>query len=436
MKTWMRWLLGLALGVMLAAGVLGYGLWKTLQPAEGEWNETVNVGPFKVRVSMPAVLSLATHPITLRLLEDRTLSTRFGPVRWEAGDTNGTWRAVCEPCTLRFAALGNEPLQLARAEFSIEPDVERRLQGRFLLGDGVAPLQGRWRSRIDRQQAELLFQIERQPIASAFWLLRHEVPELRQARIDGRFSLDARLTLPARSLQLKPRIEGFRVAGLGTEALLNARPSCPIDGEDTGFGDWLPRAVMAAEDQRFNDHLGYDLTDMLSAWSLNRQRSDEERNMLYGGSTLSQQLAKLLYTGDARTVSRKLRELLYAVELDRTLGKARVMNLYLSIVPWGHGVCGAHEAARLFLAKPAAELSPMEAVWLASLLRNPDRELARMSRQGDIDRERVAWVAAQLRPMPRRNREVWLAAAARWHAPPVAFTSAMKVAASEAARGR
>jgi len=62
---------------------------------------------------------------------------------------------------------------------------------------------------------------------------------------------------------------------------------------------------------------------------------------LHGGSSLSQQLAKLIYTGDGRDHGRKLRELLYAVELDRTLGKARVLNLYLALAPWGNGVCGA-----------------------------------------------------------------------------------------------
>jgi hypothetical protein len=434
MKYWMRWMLGLGLGLALAGGVLAYGLWKSLRPIDGEWNEAVDIGPFSVQFNMPSALTLATHPIALRLLEDHTFSTRFGPVRWEAGGAKGQWRAVCEPCAFRFAALANEPLQIARAEFTVEPNVEMKLQGRFLLGDGAIPLQGQWRSHIGRQGAEVQFLIDRQPITSAFWLFRNDLPELRSAQIDGRVSLDARLTMPARTLAIKPRVEGFRVSGLGTETLLNVQPSCPAGTSDEGFGEWLPRAVIAAEDQRFNEHAGYDLTDMLSAWSSNGQRA--EAGDMQGGSTVSQQLAKLVYTGDARNVSRKLRELLYAVELDRTLGKARVMNLYLSIVPWGHGVCGAHEAARLFLNKSAGDLSPMEAVWLASLLRNPDRDLARMSRNGVIDRERVAWVAAQLRPFPRRTRDAWLADAARWNPPTVAFTSALSVAASEAARGR
>ena len=91
-----------------------------------------------------------------------------------------------------------------------------------------------------------------------------------------------------------------------------------------------------------------------------------------GASTLSQQLAKLLYVGDERSVARKVRELLYAVELDRTLGKARVLQLYLSVAPWGDGQCGAEAAALHYFGKRAAALDAAEAVWLASLLRNPE----------------------------------------------------------------
>jgi membrane peptidoglycan carboxypeptidase len=96
---------------------------------------------------------------------------------------------------------------------------------------------------------------------------------------------------------------------------------------------------------------------------------------------------------------RKLRELLYAVELDRTLGKARVLNLYLAIVPWGDGQCGAAAAARHYLKKRVDVLTPTEAAWLASLLRAPDRDIARYERSGEIDVERVRWVIAHLRPL-------------------------------------
>src|SRR5205823_4524948 len=185
------------------------------------------------------------------------------------------------------------------------------------------------------------------PLADAYALFAGDIPEVRHARIDGRLRLDARLRLPQRQLTLQPRIEGFVVAGLGTEALIDSVPGCAAPSP-RGFGTWLPRAVIAAEDQRFYEHTGYDLREIDAAWSQNQRDGGAAR----GGSTLSQQVAKLVYTGGERQHLRKLRELLYAVELDRTLGKARVLHLYLAMAPWGEGQCGAAAAARHYLHKP------------------------------------------------------------------------------------
>jgi penicillin-binding protein 1A len=82
--------------------------------------------------------------------------------------------------------------------------------------------------------------------------------------------------------------------------------------------------VVATEDQRFFTHTGFDLTELNAAFALNQQSDQIER----GASTLTQQLARLLVTGSERTPTRKLRELLYAVEMERTLGKARILGRY------------------------------------------------------------------------------------------------------------
>jgi len=434
---WIKVGLVLALGVAVSAGVLLAAVWQVLKPAPDEWTERMTWGPWSKEVSMPAVLRLATHPMTLRLLEGHTWRTRFGPVTWRAGEEAGTWNAVCVPCTFRVSPLGRDAVRLSRVEFTVEPDDEMKLHGTLLLGEvnGAIPrLEGRWQSRIERQQVRLSFTLTDQPIARAFGLFSAEVPELRRAQIDGRLNLKAQFVLPARSFTVKPRVDGFRVSGLGTEALLNAQTGCGPSDAAADFGSWLPRAVIAAEDQRFYEHPGFDLGEIMGAWAANPQTSSSGDAALHGGSSLSQQLAKLIYTGDGRDHGRKLRELLYAVELDRTLGKARVLNLYLALAPWGNGVCGAHAAAQRFLHKTPAELTPIEAVWLASLLHNPDRELAKMARDGTVNAERVAWVASQVRPLPRR-RELWLKSVARWSPPREAFTSAMAVSASRAALG-
>jgi hypothetical protein len=432
--SWMknRWVTRLVVLVLalLCAFVLALvtGL-RALQPAPGEWSRSVRLGPFEREISMPALLRVASHPFTLRLMEGRSVRTRHGTVRWEAMAAPNTWRAVCAPCTLPLRGLGRDELTLSRVELTVVPDMEMNLQGSFALGDGPSPLQGRWSSRIERQQLVLRFSIADEPVARVFALFRHEIPELPRARIEGRLHLKAEWRLPSREWALKPRVDGLQVSGLGTEALLNARPAC---GELADFGPWLPRAVVAAEDQRFHEHPGYDLGEIVAAW-LGNQRSGETR---LGASTLSQQLAKLLYTGDSRDHGRKLRELLYAVELDRTLGKGRVLNLYLAVAPWGDGQCGAQAASRHYLQKTADQLTPMEAVWLATLLHNPDRELARLARRGEPDGERLLRVADQLRPVTRAERAALMKAAERWTPPGPALGVAMAVAASQAAIGR
>src|SRR6185295_1953857 len=148
-------------------------------------------------------------------------------------------------------------------------------------------------------------------------------------------------------------------SGLGTEALAGARSSCGR-GSKLTIDHWLSRAVIAAEDQRFYDHPGYDLTELQASYVRNEQAQRIER----GGSTLSQQVAKLLVTGDERSPVRKLRELLYAVEMERTLGKARILRLYLDNAPWGTRVCGAEAAAAHYFGSRAHELKPAEAAWL------------------------------------------------------------------------
>ena len=168
---------------------------------------------------------------------------------------------------------------------------------------------------------------------------------------------------------------------------------------------WLARAVLAAEDQRFYEHPGYDVDELLSTLHTNQQRGAIAR----GGSTLTQQLAKLMVTGGERTLARKLREWLYAVEMEQTLGKARILQLYLNLAPWGETaegrlVCGAEAAARHHFDVPARRLSPRQAITLAAMLRNPTRGAERWASEGSVDRERLVWIADQIRGVPVRQR--------------------------------
>lgn len=386
-------LLLLLAGVLAAAVGSGWAVLRLLRPTEGEWAETVHLGPWQRAVSMPALIRLATHPVTLRVLEDRPLRTPFGRVRLSA-DGGDRWRGECAPCTLRGIGVPGDAVRLQRVGFTLERDADMNLRGRFMLGEAPQALRGEWRAVLTPQQLKVEAHSVEAPVADAYALFAAVIPELPRAQIEGRLRFDLELRLPARTLQFRPQLTGFRVAGLGTELLLNAQPACAADVPvpASGFGRWLPRAVIAAEDQGFYEHTGFDPGEMSRAMSFAPQR---------GASTLSQQVARLVYTGAARGHARKLRELLYAVELDRTLGKARVMHLYLSLVPWGDGRCGAHAAAWELLRKRADRLTPAEAAWLASLLHNPDLELARWSASGEVNGPRLRWVMSQLRPLPK-----------------------------------
>ncbi len=430
MKTWIRWTVWSLLGLLATMALVVAMVLRALAPAPGEWTRTVSFGPWSRDLSMPAILRVASHPFMLRLMEGRSVRTRHGVVQWQAMAAPNTWKAVCAPCTFSVGELGSEPIRFSRVELTVVPDMQMNLQGSFALGEPGEALQGRWTSRIEAQRLLFTLQIKDEPVARAFALFRGEIPEWPRAQIDGRLTLKATWSLPTQSFTITPRVDGLRVSGLGTERLLDAQPAC---GPAEGFGTWLPRAVIAAEDQRFHEHTGYDLAGIMAAWNTNGHQAG---TVLVGASTVPQQLAKLIYTGDHRSHARKLRELLYAVEIDRTLGKARALNLYLAMVPWGHGQCGAHAAARHYLDKSPEQLTPIESVWLATLLHNPDRELTNMARNGQMNIERVAWVADQLRPVSWRERASLMRAAQRWRPPHRAFTSALAVSASRAAEGR
>lgn len=128
----------------------------------------------------------------------------------------------------------------------------------------------------------------------------------------------------------------------------------------------LVRAVLIAEDDRFWRHRGVDWVAVKRAY-LESRRGGRRR----GASTVSQQLARNLFLSPERSWGRKLREVLIARHLERTLGKERVLEIYLNVVEWGKGIFGAEAASRAYYGKPASDLTPEEAVDLAAALPSP-----------------------------------------------------------------
>ena len=131
----------------------------------------------------------------------------------------------------------------------------------------------------------------------------------------------------------------------------------------------LKRAVIAAEDDKFVDHEGFDWEGMQKALEKNQKKG----KVVAGGSTISQQLAKNLFLSPAKTPWRKAQEALITLMLEALWDKQRILEVYLNVVEWGEGVFGAEAAARRYYGLSAARLSPEQAARLAVMLPAPRR---------------------------------------------------------------
>jgi monofunctional glycosyltransferase len=129
----------------------------------------------------------------------------------------------------------------------------------------------------------------------------------------------------------------------------------------------LKRAVLVAEDINFFSHRGFDVGEIRSAVS----RALEEGEAPRGASTISQQLAKNLWLSPSRNPLRKLEEAILTRQLERTLAKRRILELYLNVAELGPGVYGVEAASRRYFGKSAAGLDDEEAAQLAAALPSP-----------------------------------------------------------------
>ena len=142
-------------------------------------------------------------------------------------------------------------------------------------------------------------------------------------------------------------------------------------------GEWRPiknispnlvRAVMAAEDQRFMTHSGFDYQE------LNKTVKDMvKRKRFRGASTITMQMARSVFLWKGMDIIRKLLEAYYTVLIEAVMPKARIMELYLNSVDWGNGVIGAEAASKKYFHKSASRLTAEEAALMAAILPNPHR---------------------------------------------------------------
>lgn len=175
----------------------------------------------------------------------------------------------------------------------------------------------------------------------------------------------------------------------------NWRLKVDLDAVDPAF----LRMLIAYEDQRFYSHFGIDPAALLrAAWQLVRHG-----RVVSGGSTLTMQLARLLEGPRRRTVAAKLGETLRALQIEARLPKHDILELYLTLAPYGGNLEGLRSASLAYFGKPPRKLSPAEAALLVALpqlpeRRRPDRhpEAAQTARDRVLDRMVARGVLDQL----------------------------------------
>lgn len=155
------------------------------------------------------------------------------------------------------------------------------------------------------------------------------------------------------------------------------------------ISDHLKLAVIAAEDQKFPEHFGFDIEQIRQAVD-----SHLDGGRLRGASTISQQLARNLYLWSGGGWVRKGLEAAITVPLELFVPKYRLLEIYLNIVEFDLGVYGAEAAARHYFGKPAAELGRAEAAMLAAVLPAPKRLDA--DRPDGVLLERQRWILEQM----------------------------------------
>ena len=226
----------------------------------------------------------------------------------------------------------------------------------------------------------------------------------------------AALILNARSL---PPLDLSAAADRSTVVLDRegklVRPFLPADGRwklPVGHDDVDPRylaMLKAFEDKRFDDHRGIDPLSMLRAAGQMLMNG----RVVSGGSTLTMQVARLLEPRKERTLAAKLRQAVRAIELERRFDKARILDLYLTLAPFGGNLEGVRAASFAYFGKEPKRLSTAEAALLVALpqspeTRRPDRfvEAARKARERVLERVEQAGLATSDEVAAARNEPI------------------------------
>jgi monofunctional glycosyltransferase len=161
---------------------------------------------------------------------------------------------------------------------------------------------------------------------------------------------------------MRSRLEKIREAQPGAKLQYQFVPYARISPH-------LKRAVIASEDAKFFQHDGFDWDGIRNAY----EKNVKEGEVVAGGSTITQQLAKNLFLSGDRAFWRKAQEAAITVMIELIMDKRRILELYLNVIEWGDGVFGAEAAARHHYGISAAQLGPEQAARLAAMVPSPRR---------------------------------------------------------------
>lgn len=155
-------------------------------------------------------------------------------------------------------------------------------------------------------------------------------------------------------------------------------------------------AVVAAEDQKFASHLGFDLQAIDKA-----VRDAQRGRRLRGASTISQQVAKNLYLWPGQSFVRKGLEAWFTLLIESTWPKQRILEVYLNVAEFGRGTFGVEAASQKFFGRPARRLQREQAALLAAVLPNPGRY--RVDRPSAYVLKRQRWILRQMAQLGGRD---------------------------------
>jgi penicillin-binding protein 1A len=147
----------------------------------------------------------------------------------------------------------------------------------------------------------------------------------------------------------------------------------------------LINALVAIEDRRFFSHFGIDVFGIARAFYVNQKAG----RIVQGGSTITQQLAKMLFLSPERTMKRKIQEVLLAIQLERHFSKEQIITFYLNRAYFGSGNYGVNAAAKYYFSKDVAKLNLNESAMLAGVVKSPSNYSPKNNRKKAEERSNL-----------------------------------------------